>query len=374
MQTQQIFDYGMKASTRKRKKPISRRNKALLAVLSAVLILSIASVILFYDDIFDGGGSASDDDGGVSAADSDSTDAGAGGGGRAPLEDEHQDRRSSTRETVFSDDYDPVPLPVDKPDYAQHDHRLISGGLGEWARLYSEGNAHTSSDDIADADSILDLDSSLDARQLVENSQLDTPVGFFSSHFASRSAGYSNRKEDMYHDDGSRNWEYSYVLAEDIQFLFGHHIERLLNPVYGDWVDLQYGETEGFNYNQFRQLFTKRWWNANIVEGDPSNLPLFADWEGDGYSDYTDEELSADGSPRWVGEIEDYDFELIETNEGRSFEIEATLDINFVSWIEGRGSVTQKAQLDITIVPNYDRTDLYSYRTILDSAELEFIN
>ena len=363
----------MREGTGKKRQQAKRRRKVTMIAVFAVLVIAIASLIFFYDEIF------------VSDEPTDEDSVSSENSARAPLEDNPEDRESAERETVFSTGYDPEPLPVDKPDYAQHSYSTISEGLADWLRLnteqyhfddetgehiLTETDGSYESRDFEEDGSILDLDSPAEVRDLIEQS-VDEQVVWYASHFASRDTGFTNNPDELFSEDGSRNWDYSFVLAEDIEFFFGHNLERLINPVYGDWVDHQYPDSGLLNIAPLRPMFTEGWWIENIEEGDDSNLPIFADWNDDNYAAYIDDdvELISEG-PRWVGNVDDYQFELVETFDGRSFALEVEMDLSYTSYTENSGTVELPASLDITLVPNYDNPDLQNYRLAISSAEL----
>lgn len=45
------------------------------------------------------------------------------------------------------------------------------------------------------------------------------------------------------------------------------------------------------------------------------------------------------------------------------------MDVTYTSYNEGSGVTKVPASLDITLVPNYDNPDLYSYRMIISDVE-----
>lgn len=96
---------------------------------------------------------------------------------------------------------------------------------------------------------------------------------------------YTNDPTKEYNEDGSENKMFSYAVKEDYVKSFVVNVERILNPVFGEWVfsqragrDLKSEQT----YEELEDMFTPEWWSANIKEGqDYSKLPLVVDWNGD---------------------------------------------------------------------------------------------
>lgn len=200
-----------------------------------------------------------------------------------------------------------------------------------------------------------------DARYYIEQTQREL-VQDISFAFPSRAAGFTNNPEHYTLEGGSYNPMYSYVLAEDVEYFFGHHLQRLLNPLYGGWWHAQLGndfESRTVNAGEFVDMFTESYWEDNIVEGDVSNLPIYADWDGDNFGG---RELT-DG-PRWFGEIESMENSVNEDT------ITSVIEVEYTSFNANGGRENSNGTLELTIVPNPDEGASVNNRLVISEASL----
>lgn len=100
---------------------------------------------------------------------------------------------------------------------------------------------------------------------------------------------YTSNIEEEYINDDIPNPQFSYALREDYIFAYTTYIQRLINPVFGDWAFSQesYSAKDAKSDTQFEVLndmFSTEWWETNIANApDYSNLPIVADWAGDSF-------------------------------------------------------------------------------------------
>lgn len=96
---------------------------------------------------------------------------------------------------------------------------------------------------------------------------------------------YTNDPMKEHKEDGSKNKMFSYAVKEDYVKSFVVNVERILNPVFGEWVFAQRADRNlkaEQTYEVLQDVFTNEWWSANIKEDqDYSKLPLVVDWNGD---------------------------------------------------------------------------------------------
>lgn len=189
-----------------------------------------------------------------------------------------------------------------------------------------------------------------------------------SFQYPSRADNFTNNPDFVYLEDDTFNPLYSFLLVEDIEYFFGNSVQRLLNPVFGEWAMYQFPEgpfesvVGDFPTNNFREMFTEEWWNENIENGDASNLPVLADWNEDNYGgmDLTD------GGERWFGEITGHEISVEGSDEDT--EIMSSMNIEYTSYDSSGGTVSRTGELEITIVPNTENIADPNMRLIISDV------
>lgn len=180
------------------------------------------------------------------------------------------------------------------------------------------------------------------------------------SQYPSRAEGYVNNPDQVYLPDGSYNPMYSFVLSEDIEFFFGHSVQRLLNPLYGDWVDLTLGldnKNSTIAQRKFGDMFSSDYFAENIKDNNISALPILANWDNQSYEDFGRE---------WYGEMEDVKIVFQDGTEV----FDATIDVKY-SRFASNGSVDEKKGiLTLTASPNYESPEDTNNRYVITNAKL----
>lgn len=200
-------------------------------------------------------------------------------------------------------------------------------------------------------------------RDNAEQEYRDGYIGDIAQYWPSREQGFTNNSELFHLEDGSMNPWFSYVVAEDVQWFFGNNLQRLLNPVYGGWF-YDHSEPKNIDLTLMQELFTDEWWNENIVEGDASNLPIYADWEDNDYG------VDDVGSYGWFGDITDTNLEVAQNDEGDNI-INGRIFIEYHAVDSDNDSLeTREAQLDIQVIPNREDPADVNNRLLINEAEL----
>lgn len=282
---------------------------------------------------------------------------------------------------VVSDNVNQAAIPIEKDDYARYNNEVVSDGLSEWAEIYELTRGGSIENDEYDyaignfGDTAQDTEveelgegETPALRELIETSTTANSIAGYAGNFPSRYEGYTNYVGDERLEDGTHNPMYSFVLREDLLFAFGHHVERLINPVYGNWWIWQHGgenATTNIESFLFEDMFTEEWWNENITESDKSNLPVFADWD---HNDYGRDDLW-DGI-RWVGEVTNNNVTTIQTQNGTSFDIRSQMDILFTAYDDEGETLERTGTLTIVLTPNYEDDRVINYRLLISEADL----
>lgn len=179
-----------------------------------------------------------------------------------------------------------------------------------------------------------------------------------------------------YNSDGTANPNYSYLTADNVSAQINDDIERLINPIYGDWVTLQMmGDRDGyqgFPLKDFADMFDPNM-ASDIATTDWNKVrqlvPLMADWDnnsfGNQYADW-------DGS-LLIGRRTD--------DMSCTFNIQNTLDDSItcsapITYYGRNGSdadnpVQINKTLTITYKPNYSDGSGSSRRILIENIKQE---
>lgn len=107
------------------------------------------------------------------------------------------------------------------------------------------------------------------------------------------SGDYTDDMSKAFNDDGTVNQNYSYLTADNVVPVIQDDIQRLINPVYGQWTSMQ-SYFDGVKGVDINGKFVSQSWinladmfsntvNLNTVDDVHKNMNLYADW---GYNFY----------------------------------------------------------------------------------------
>lgn len=179
-----------------------------------------------------------------------------------------------------------------------------------------------------------------------------------------------------YNSDGTANPNYSYLTAENVSAQINDDIERIINPVYGNWVTLQMmGDRDGyqgfplkdfadmFDPNMASDIATTDWNKARQL------VPLMADWDNNAFGG---QYAGWDGSLLIGRQTDDMSC---------TFNIQNTLDDSItcsvpVTYYGNNGSdadnpVQINKTLTITYKPNYSDNSGSSRRILIENIKQE---
>lgn len=181
--------------------------------------------------------------------------------------------------------------------------------------------------------------------------------------------GYINDINYALNEDGSINLNYSYVVRENVEYAFAIYSQRLLNPVFGNWSTFQFIDTNpstSLGGQSFRDMFTSEWWNNNISENNYRAIPIFADWEQDGYGGLNFYEGSTD---KFFGEITSMNVNMISLEDGSGVQVDIEAQVLFTAFGQNE-LLTKTGILTMQLVPNRD--DIYNMdrRMLINEASL----
>lgn len=190
---------------------------------------------------------------------------------------------------------------------------------------------------------------------------------------------YTNQLSEEKLENGMPNMYFSYTLKEDYLRTFAIGINRLLNPVFGNWVFNQHSiegkpSKDGPSFTQLKDMFSESWWTANVSENtDYSKLPVVADWEGDSFGGLQFADRNSDVLGTFYGiitETEENPVVVEELTSGHRgapvFKI--TVPVSF--YAKGENDTIKKTgTLTLTLEPNkYEYSEMY--RVVISDANL----
>lgn len=177
------------------------------------------------------------------------------------------------------------------------------------------------------------------------------------------------------------NPNFSYALVEDYEKAIVVHTQRLLNPTFGGWAEVQVPATEGREikddrqYNNLKDIFSQEWWNENIKEyEDYTNLPIMAEWNPGEWDKYNlaQKELIEQGM--FYGQVNETEGNIIVAEiagideEGQAV-IDVTIPVKYVALGESGNNVEITGSLELTLESNQDSIDVRE-RIVISNAKL----
>ena len=218
-----------------------------------------------------------------------------------------------------------VPLPVSVPEWQTTEAPYNAEGLGE---------------------------------EQLENSQevleATTLLGVTEATLGGEANGYTSSVEEALNEDGTPNPYFSYVTSELFLNESTDIVNRLINPVYGNWTPYQFASNSpatNFEPSVLGDIFSSGYVERNFSKPDKSYLPVFADWAGNDYG------LGGSLLPqgvRWVGEVQDAQAFYEYDREALNYVTTATYQVRYTAWTTEREKVTKDGTLTLKFVVDTD--------------------
>jgi hypothetical protein len=174
--------------------------------------------------------------------------------------------------------------------------------------------------------------------------------------------------------DGTTNPEYSFLTAENVTEQVRDDMERIVNPIYGNWTGMQSkyrigsdGNTMPSPLNSFTDMFADdRVSSVSTLDENAAKsiIPLEADWNKDDFGGKT----TNSDYPWVIGVLGDLTCNYnIQSVSGDSITCSAPVTYTFVK-SDGSKASEQK-NLVIKYVPNYNNLSSSSRRILIDSVQ-----
>lgn len=230
----------------------------------------------------------------------------------------------------------------------------------EWAK--DPRGSHLDDDGNVSSEIIADIDQSYIGGDLYSIAQTVLPL---------EAQGFTSNDTEAILEDGTFNPLYSFWTAELFTREAGTHIESLLNPTYGGWVNYQYGEEydpNGINTRElFGTVFTERWLSANDGKAPSEYLPIYADW---GKNNYGNGKILQYPGPRWYGQASNLHIEFTYDEDEGQYTAEYTADITFTAYDRSGGKLENTGKLSLTFVANPDGERGAGGKVLIDKSSL----
>lgn len=190
------------------------------------------------------------------------------------------------------------------------------------------------------------------------------------SGFVSTAAGYTDDTNKAINSDGTINPKYSFLTNENINYIYSSDMNRLLNPVFGDWNLSQFSENKPISnrgVNVLKDMFTDNWWSNNIKENsDYSKLPIYADWAGNDYG----MSFKSGTLARWYGELTSENIKMNVNSDGTFKNFDINNNVKYSAFGKDGSIMTKTGVLHLILVQNPKTTDNPTNRLLIDSATL----
>ena len=199
-------------------------------------------------------------------------------------------------------------------------------------------------------------------------------VGYAPSNMYTAFASTGDTTVKATNSDGTLNGDYSYLNAGNVTQQVMDDVQRIINPIYGEWTYLQSASTMSeTDVNDVSGKFADMFQRDTLVKlsSSPgidyvkSTLPLFADWNRDLYGG-----VAASTTTSVVGVPQaplSCDFN-IQGVAGDNIICSIPVRYTFISSDPGKSDVTVDKNLKLTYSPNYNDSSA-SRVIVLDSVE-----
>lgn len=170
--------------------------------------------------------------------------------------------------------------------------------------------------------------------------------------------------------DGTVNPDYSYITSENTIPVIVDDMERLVNPVYGQWTGMQAidrvdvnGNANSTSYYKLGDMLSQSLaMQLNSEDSARQVLPLYADWDRDYYGGKYSMKLNTDPI---IGVINNYDC-VFNVQGNVEDTITCFANVTYSGQVKGK-TITEDKTLKLNYKVNYDETSYSSRRILLTS-------
>lgn len=192
------------------------------------------------------------------------------------------------------------------------------------------------------------------------NKYESTQLANSSRRLPSEEAGFTSDPTKAKLPDGTLNPMYSTMTAQDYQRTVESYIERLANPIYGNWQQYQYAEgkaSERLDLSRFSDMFSPEYLEKNKGKPYKDYIPIYADWSSDNYGL---KNTLLDNGPRWIGKVNSMESNFTYDDNTQQYSSDVTVKIRYSAWAQDQTILHKDGVLKLKVVTDTNsKTNLH---------------
>lgn len=164
----------------------------------------------------------------------------------------------------------------------------------------------------------------------------------------SKADGYTSNPEEILDEEGFPNLYYTTILQEDIKEYAILYLNRIVNPIFGDWVNYQYGKE--YNSEEIDPVIYSDMFTPDYIEKNKKNLPFLTDKNKNNFG-YEWDEIK-EKQARVIGVVDDI-YEISSNDDFTEINLKATI----ATFANTKNSQIRKNyEVSMKLVKNEDTT------------------
>lgn len=186
----------------------------------------------------------------------------------------------------------------------------------------------------------------------------------------SKATGFTSDPKASTNADGTINPRFSFLLAEDMQYLVASDLEFFVNPAFGDWVNMQYAANKPSQKFQLGLVAGKYSRQAmNTYKDTPFRewVPIYADWDANNYGQAN---LLAEG-PRWMGKVMGTKTDLKYDQATLQYNAHVVAEVLYTAWLQDGNTVTKKGEITLDYVTNSENPNALDRKMLISKSSLK---
>lgn len=147
------------------------------------------------------------------------------------------------------------------------------------------------------------------------------------------------------------NANYSSLTADNVKYTYTTFVNRLINPIFGNWYPAQFADNKPKTSDdllRLQDMFTKDWWNKHITKSDYSALPVYADWTQSNFNHTKFKKSLA----RWYGKLDKQHISPVTDKQGRFKKLKVNDTIKYSAYDNHGNVMTKTGVLSLELVEN----------------------
>lgn len=201
------------------------------------------------------------------------------------------------------------------------------------------------------------------------NKYANTSLAISSHRLPSEESGFTSDKNKIKLSNGTLNPMYTTITSEDYQRIVESDIERLINPMYGDWEQYQHPNghaSKTFETSRFADIFSTNWLEKNKNKNPATYFPVYADWQENDYN--MKNKLLGENDPRWMGTIDSMTSKFTYNDKTQQYTSDVNVKVKYSAWAQDQSTLTKNGTLTLKIITN--TSDTNKQKLLIDDAKL----